>query len=62
MAVEREIRADYDRDTFAIYQAYSAGIADAATGTPASKKLKSLFVSAILRFRVVPVSLTKPMS
>ena len=27
---EREIRADYDRDTIAIYQAYSPAIADAA--------------------------------
>ena len=30
MAAEREIRADYDRDTIAIYQAYSPAIADAA--------------------------------
>ena len=30
MAVERAIRADYDRDTIAIYQAYSPAIADAA--------------------------------
>lgn len=30
MAAEHEIRADYDRDTIAIYQAYSPAIADAA--------------------------------
>ena len=30
MAAEHEIRADYDRDTIAIYQAYSRAIADAA--------------------------------
>src|SRR5205085_10234732 len=30
VAAEREIRADYDRDTVAIYQAYSPAIADAA--------------------------------
>src|SRR5262245_41406357 len=30
MAAEYEIRADYDRDTIAIYQAYSPAIADAA--------------------------------
>jgi hypothetical protein len=30
MAAEREIRADYDRDTIAVYQAYSPAIADAA--------------------------------
>ena len=30
MAAEHEIRADYDRDTIAIYQAYSPIIADAA--------------------------------
>jgi len=30
VAAEREIRADYDRDTIAIYQAYSPVIADAA--------------------------------
>lgn len=30
MPAEREIRADYDRDTIAIYQAYSPAIADAA--------------------------------
>lgn len=30
MAAEHEIRADYDRDTIAIYQAYSPSIADAA--------------------------------
>ena len=30
MAAEREIRADFDRDTIAIYQAYSPAIADAA--------------------------------
>jgi hypothetical protein len=30
MAAEREIRADYDRDTMAIYQAYCPAIADAA--------------------------------
>ena len=30
MAAEHEIRADYDRDTLAIYQAYSPAIADAA--------------------------------
>jgi hypothetical protein len=30
MAAEREIRAAYDRDTIAIYQAYSPAIADAA--------------------------------
>ena len=30
MLAEREIRADYDRDTIAIYQAYSSAIADAA--------------------------------
>jgi hypothetical protein len=30
MPAEREIRADYDRDTIAIYQAYSHAIADAA--------------------------------
>ncbi len=30
MAAQHEIRADYDRDTIAIYQAYSPAIADAA--------------------------------
>ena len=30
MPAEREIRADYDRDTIVIYQAYSPAIADAA--------------------------------
>ena len=30
MAKEREIRADFDRDTIAIYQAYSSKIADSA--------------------------------
>ena len=30
MAAEREIRADFDRDTIAIYQAYPPAIADAA--------------------------------
>lgn len=30
MAAEHEIRADFDRDTIAIYQAYSPAIADAA--------------------------------
>jgi hypothetical protein len=30
VAAEHEIRADYDRDTIAIYQAYSPAIADAA--------------------------------
>ena len=30
MAAEFEIRADYDRDTLVIYQAYSSAIADAA--------------------------------
>lgn len=30
MAAEYEIRADYDRDTIAVYQAYSPDIADAA--------------------------------
>lgn len=30
MAAEYEIRADYDRDTIAVYQAYSPAIADAA--------------------------------
>ena len=30
MPSEREIRADYDRDTIVIYQAYSPAIADAA--------------------------------
>jgi hypothetical protein len=30
MAAEHEIRADYDRDTIAVYQAYSPAIADAA--------------------------------
>jgi hypothetical protein len=30
VTAEREIRADYDRDTIAIYQAYSPAIADAA--------------------------------
>ena len=30
MPAEREIRADFDRDTIAIYQAYSPAIADAA--------------------------------
>lgn len=30
MPAEHEIRADYDRDTIAIYQAYSPAIADAA--------------------------------
>ena len=30
MAVRHEIRADYDRDTITIYQAYSPAIADAA--------------------------------
>jgi len=30
MAAEREIRANYDRDTIAVYQTYSPAIADAA--------------------------------
>lgn len=30
MPAEREIRADFDRDTIAVYQAYSPAIADAA--------------------------------
>ncbi len=30
MPAEYEIRADYDRDTIVIYQAYSSAIADAA--------------------------------
>src|SRR4051812_17940848 len=30
MPAEREIRADYDRDTIVVYQAYPAAIADAA--------------------------------
>ena len=30
MTAEHEIRADYDRDTIAIYQAYSPAIAEAA--------------------------------
>src|SRR3954465_4384173 len=30
MPAEHEIRADYDRDTIVLYQAYSSGIADAA--------------------------------
>lgn len=30
MPAEREIRADYDRDTIVVYQAYSPAIADAA--------------------------------
>jgi hypothetical protein len=30
MPAEHEIRADYDRDTIVIYQAYAPAIADAA--------------------------------
>jgi hypothetical protein len=30
MPAEREIRADFDRDTIVVYQAYNAAIADAA--------------------------------